>query len=118
MKELSRQVTNANREFMNTKLLDRAAIFNVFTQATNKIDKNAVGAVAPRLSGKDGDNLAAVPVTPFSPDAHLLGHLFERAGMFPQTDVDHAALIRGGAWVESLSSCFNSMGFRKSQCAA
>ncbi len=117
MKELSRQVTKANRYFLDTKLLDRAAIFNVFTltHPTHKIGENDLGAVAPRPSDKDDENGAAAPVTPFPPDAHRLWNLFERPGSSLQIDLDHLAFIRGGAWVSGLSSCFNSTGFRKSQ---
>jgi hypothetical protein len=125
VKELARQVTKTNQRFLATKLPDRAAIINLFTQVVCKNQKQSpvaedgAGPAAPNPNDNDqGDNLAD-PVTPFPQYAHYIGHSFEAAGKIPIEDVDHLALVNGGLsgeWLSSLSRSVFSLrdGFRKS----
>ena len=122
--ELARQVTRINQRFLATKILDRAAIFNMFIQnkldgkKENRIDGNNMGAAAPDVDGTDEDDDAADTVTPFRRYTHHLGHSFETVGRFRIDDVDHVALVRGepnGVWFPWLSDVFNVPGFGKSR---
>lgn len=121
--ELARQVTRINQRFLATKILDRAAIFNLFVQnkldskKENSIDDNNIGVAAPDVDATDEDDDAADAVTPFRRYTHHLGHSFEAVGRSRLDDVDHVALVRGepsGAWFPWLSDIFNVPGFGKS----
>lgn len=126
VRELARQVTRANERFLATKILDRAAIFNVYTQnlrksrKQNPADENIAEGTVPGPDGSSKKEEAADPVTPFPQYAHHYGHSFEAVGKFRLPDVDHAALIHGkesgvsGDWFPWLSNLFNVVGFRKS----
>jgi hypothetical protein len=123
VRELARQVTWINERFLATKILDRAVMFNVFTQnerASQKqspLGENTVDATATGPDVRDGEDVAAGPVTPFPRYSHHLGHSFEAAGRFRVSDVDHLALIRGESggenWIARLSALFNRESLRK-----
>lgn len=125
-RELARQVTRVNQRFLATKILDRAAIFNVFTHPEredmkqNPVDEGTVKAKGPGPDDMGQDDDMADPVTPFSRYVHHYGHSFEGAGRARLLDVDHLALVRGepsrklGSWFSWLSTHFNAKAFRKS----
>jgi hypothetical protein len=116
-----------NQRFLSTKILDRAAIFNMFAQNSPEsqnqniqdlVAENSVGAAAPNLLGRDEDDEAVDSVTPFPRYAHHVGHSFEAAGRYRYDGARHTGLVRGepsGTWVSWLSELFNVAGFRKSR---
>jgi hypothetical protein len=130
VRELARQVTRVNQRFLATKILDRAAIFNVIAhpetqpereyRKRNLADESTVKTTASSLDDMDEDDDIAAAVTPFSRYAHHHGHSFEGPGWFRLRDVDHLALVRGapsgkfGEWFSWLSGFFNMKGLRKS----
>lgn len=120
-RELARQVTRTNEQFLSTKILDRSAVFNVFSQnlrhsrKQNPIDENTAGETGLVPDGSAEDDNAAGPVTPFTRYSHHDGHSFEAAGRIRVFHADHAALVRGeGGWFLMLSGYFNVIGYRKS----
>ncbi|RYP78211.1 hypothetical protein DL771_000688 [Monosporascus sp. 5C6A] len=114
VKNLARQVNKVNQYFLATKLLDRAAIFNIFTQNVrdsprqNHVDENA----ADSTDSRDEDDLPN-PVTPFPRYAHFTGQSFEATGRFRLEGTDHVDLVRGEAsydWLSRVSNMFNVNG--------
>jgi hypothetical protein len=123
VRELARQVTRVNKRFLATKILDRAAIFNVFTHRSgrsskqNPIDEATTEGAAPGLNGGGEDDDAANLITPFPRYTHHQGHSFEAAGRFLEGIVQHADLTRGQESTDSfsvMSGLFNVPGFCKS----
>ncbi|RYP51143.1 hypothetical protein DL768_003490 [Monosporascus sp. mg162] len=116
VKNLARQVNKVNQYFLATKLLDRAAIFNIFTHNVrdslrqNHVDENA----ADSTDFRDKDDLPN-PVTPFPGYAHFTGQSFEATGRFRLGDIDHVDLVRCETdddydWLSSVSDMFNVSG--------
>ncbi|TAQ90941.1 hypothetical protein B7494_g700 [Chlorociboria aeruginascens] len=112
VQQLARQVDKVNQRFLATKLLDRAAIFNVFSQSTRaSLRQNPVDKNTPEGTDPNGDDDLPDPVTPFPPYGHHSGQSFE-AGLRIQLDnTDHLDLIRGelsfDSWFSAVSSIFN-----------
>jgi hypothetical protein len=122
VKELARQVNLVNHRFLTTKLPDRAAIFNLFTdivpkqQKSELVDEKTAETAALNPDSSDQDGRAPDPVTPFTRIVHHIGHSFDAAGRFARDDVDHNSLIRGepsGKWLSLLSDLFNVDGSRE-----
>jgi hypothetical protein len=122
-KELARQVTMINERFFGTKVLDRAGIFNLFTQNSSqsrekcRIDGKDAGGLIPTLLHTNEEEDTPGPVTPFPRYAHHIGHVFEAAGRSRLNGLDHSAFTRGGApgamWLPWISDLFNVDGFRE-----
>jgi hypothetical protein len=122
-RELARQVTKINQRFLGTKILDRAGVFNLFTQNESqsrkrcRIDGKDVGGLIPTLLDSNKEDDTSGPVTPFPRYSHHVGHAFEAPGRSRLNELDHSALIRGGAlddmWLPWVSSLFNLDGFRE-----
>ncbi|KAI2472567.1 putative ankyrin repeat protein [Annulohypoxylon bovei var. microspora] len=96
VKNLARQVNKINHNFLATKILDRAAIFNVYSD------------VFPRTPEDPPD-----PVTPFQPCAHFIGQAFEAVGRLRCRYIDHVDLIRGDPkreWIPTVFKIFSSSG--------
>jgi hypothetical protein len=117
VRNLAFHVNRSNEEFLATKLLDRAAIFNVFAQNWRDSLRQR------RAEGDDNipedyerDNMPD-PVTPFTRYTHFIGHSFEASGRIRKDWINHADLIRGGngqePWVNPLSKMFNTDGCSK-----
>jgi hypothetical protein len=122
-KTLARQVTKINHRFLETKMLDRAAVFNLFTQNMRQSREKCrfygeiPGGLAPIILGYDEQDQISGPVTPFPRYAHHIGHAFEAAGRSRINRLDHSTLARGepdGTRFPWVSSLFNVDGFRKS----
>lgn len=108
-----------NERFLGTKILDRAASFNIFTQSVGDIlaqrptGDGTIGAVATNPTKQD--NLQD-PVNSFPRYAHSIGHSFEAIGRFPCADIDHVKLVQGDAdsgWNLAVSGMFNVPGCSK-----
>ncbi|KAH6999463.1 ankyrin repeat protein [Ilyonectria destructans] len=107
-KNLAAQVHRINQEFLHTKLLDRAVIFNVFTKCYRDY------MTQPTKDDKDDDNASddsittdseaeLDPVTPFPRFAHSYCQSFETFGRF-RTVYDHMDLVKGDpndAWIST-----------------
>ncbi|KAH6603971.1 hypothetical protein Trco_007417 [Trichoderma cornu-damae] len=114
VRNLAYHINRINGDFLATKLLDRAAVFNIFVQ--NRRDslrqRRADGDESvPKIASK-GD--VPDPVTPFSRYTHFIGHSFEAAGRFRIDKMNHADLIRGDPddhWTTAVSNVFNTDGF-------
>ncbi|KAL6411623.1 ankyrin repeat protein [Ilyonectria robusta] len=125
-KNLAAQVHRINQEFLHTKLLDRAVIFNVFT----KCYRDYMGQ--PSKDGKDDkdddnasddsfttDSEAELdPVTPFPRFSHSYCQSFETMGRF-RTVYDHMDLVKGDpnhAWISTdlnnTSGCLFKVEYR------
>jgi hypothetical protein len=122
-KTLARQVTKINQQFLETKMLDRAGVFNLFTQNIRqsrekcRIHGEIPGGLAPILLEYDEQDQISGPVTPFPRYAHHIGYAFEAAGRSRINKLDHSMLARGepgGTRFPWVSSLFNVDGFRKS----
>lgn len=102
-KNLAAQVHRINQEFLHTKMLDRAVIFNVFTKCSldymgqpSKDDDNVSDDSFTTDSEADLD-----PVTPFPRFSHSYCQSFETMGRF-RTVYDHMDLVKGdpnNAWI-------------------
>ena len=123
VRELARQVTGVNERFLATKLLDRASIFNIYTQVErssqkpNPVDETIVEATALSSDARDEEDMVD-PVTPFLRHTHTLGQSFEAFGAGRVTDADHVTLVRGevnGGWFAYLTERFHVNGRRESQ---
>lgn len=120
VRNLASQVNMINQRFLGTKILDRAATFNIFTQSVR--DSLAQKPIGDDTIGADGTDLTKEenlqnPVTPFPRYAHLIGHSFEAVGRFPCTDIDHVKHVQGDAdndWNLAVSEIFNVPGCSKS----
>jgi hypothetical protein len=122
IKGLARQVDKANKDFLATKILNRAVIFNIFTQ-----DTRASTMAVPfndNASSKDEapplDDDQSGPVTPFPRFAHTTEIPFEASGRIRCPDVDHLDLVKGPrdtderiSWISRIQYVFNSTGCRK-----
>lgn len=120
VRNLASQVNMINQRFLGTKILDRAATFNIFTEsvrdvlAQKPIGDDTIGAVGTDRTKEE--NLQD-PVTPFPRYAHLIGHSFEAIGRFPCADIDHMKHVQGDAddgWNLAVSGMFNVPGCSKS----
>ncbi|KAI1766589.1 hypothetical protein GGR53DRAFT_528443 [Hypoxylon sp. FL1150] len=93
-KNLAIQVQSINEAFIKTKLLDRAAIFNVF------------GRNSPSINIKEGHRI------------YLEGEPLESSGITLCVDVDHLDLVRGcqsqhDKWVSGMANTFSRSGCGK-----
>lgn len=119
VRNLARQVDWINQAFLATKLLDRAVVFNIFTQNIQDSlrQQSANENIADSIDISDKDDIHS-PVTPFTRYAHFTGQSFEAAGRI-QCDndgLDHVDLIQGDeedCWCSTVSSMFNAWGFSK-----
>jgi hypothetical protein len=119
VQHLARQVDKVTQRFLATKLLDRAAIFNVFSQSTrDSLRQNPVDKNTPEGTDPNGDDDLPGPVTPFPRYGHYSGQSFEAGLRIRLDNTDHLDLIRGGLsfdyWFSDVSSIFNVSGCRKS----
>lgn len=117
VRSLAFHVNRSNENFLATKLLDRAAIFNVFAQ-------NWRGSLRQRRAegddsipeGYEHDDVPD-PITPFSRYTHCIGQSFEASGRHRNDWIDHADLIHGDnwedPWIKSVSDRFNEHGYSK-----
>lgn len=116
VRNLASQVNRSNEDFLATKLLDRAAIFNVFVQ-------NWRDSLRQRRAGGD-ESIPEIevhgdvpdPITPFSRYTHLIGHSFEAAGRIRINQMNHSDLVRGDPddlWITDVSGLFNTEGCSK-----
>jgi hypothetical protein len=122
-KALAREVTKINQRFLETKMLDRAGVFNFFTQNIRqsrekcRIDGEYPGGLVPIILEHDEEDEIPGPVTPFPRYAHHIGHAFEAAGRLRSNTLDHSMLARGepdGTSFPWMSSLLNGDGFRES----
>ena len=97
VKTLARQVHRANRQFSATKILDRAAIFNIFSRSMREsfnccpFDKTSVYFWDVEMYKDDPPDV----LTPFTPYVHSSGQSFESAARFSEVGLDHLDLVRG-----------------------
>ncbi|KAI8966064.1 putative ankyrin repeat protein [Daldinia sp. FL1419] len=95
VKELAHQVDRINQNFLETKILDRAVVFNVLSYDTRSLRQGDVDDTATNdISLKVYDDLLH-PVTPFIRYAHFVGQSFEAAGRISYVDIDHKDFIHG-----------------------
>ncbi|KAL6887054.1 putative ankyrin repeat protein [Trichoderma evansii] len=112
VRNLASHVNRINQDFLATKLLDRAAIFNIFVQnwRDSLRKRRAEGDESiPEVEEYDIPD----PVTPFSRYTHFIGQSFEAAGRIRINRIDHADLIRGDwddRWMLEVSDLFNAAG--------
>ncbi|KAI1091612.1 putative ankyrin repeat protein [Rostrohypoxylon terebratum] len=98
VKGLATQVKEINQYFLDSKLLDRVTIFNVYS-----------GARANRTPEDPPD-----PVTPFEPYTLFLGNSFGASGRIMCKTQDLVDLVRGErdpTWVFTITEILNSNGF-------
>ncbi|XDG08410.1 hypothetical protein ABKA04_008025 [Annulohypoxylon sp. FPYF3050] len=98
VKGLATQVKRINQHFLDTKLLDRVTIFNVYSDAR-----------ANRTPEDPPD-----PVTPFAPYTLFLGNPFGSSGRIKCENQDLVDLVRGerdSNWVFTIIDILNSSGF-------
>ncbi|KAF5011778.1 hypothetical protein FDECE_2145 [Fusarium decemcellulare] len=109
VKRLATQVTETNQRFLATKLLDRAMVFNIFSQNVRDslrekpIDHNSMAADGIDYSKDDFFNV----VTPFPRYAHFIGHSFEAFGRIRWDNKNHLDLVNGPG-----SICFSAASRR------
>lgn len=119
VRNIARQISRINQDFVATKLLDRAFIFNVFTQnkqeslkqisAKNDENDDDESQSSDQSSVEDAPNC----VTPFSRYSLSVGQSFEAAGRRRTKPVDHLELIRAGSdevWLTDISEILNTNG--------
>ncbi|KAI5924974.1 putative ankyrin repeat protein [Camillea tinctor] len=114
VKNLTHQVDNINQSFVTTKILDHAAIFNIFSQNSydSQIQKPISNDIANATEPGSTDDLAN-PVTPFPQYAHHIGQSFEAAGRISLNTTAHTDLVRGdprNKWLSRVSNMFNLRG--------
>ncbi|KAI1654117.1 putative ankyrin repeat protein [Daldinia decipiens] len=113
VKNLARQVSMINQGFLATKVLDRAVIFNLFTQNIHdSLKQGNADKTANDIHDID-ENDTNHPVTPFSRYTHFIGQSFEAAGRSRCEYISHEDLARGDPrkpWVPFLSDMFNTSG--------
>lgn len=100
VKGLATQVKRINQHFLDTKLLDRVTIFNVYSDAR-----------ANRTPEDPPD-----PVTPFALYTLFLGNPFGASGRVKCENQDLVDLVRGerdSNWVFTITDILNSSGFSK-----
>ncbi|RYP16723.1 hypothetical protein DL765_004959 [Monosporascus sp. GIB2] len=116
VKNLARQVNKVNQYFLATKLLDRAAIFNIFTHnLRDSLKQNHVNENAADSTDVRGEGDLSNPVTPFPRYAHFTGQSFEATGRIRMDDTDHVDLVRCETdghynWLAKVSDMFNVSG--------
>jgi hypothetical protein len=119
VEHLTEQISLTNKQFVTTKLLDRACIFNIISQSI--VDTMKDIADANKLEGADGRNYGKdrtwsnATVTPFHRYSHFIGHSFESSGRVRQHDINHLDLTRdeGCSALETFSERFEMAGFSK-----
>ncbi|KAI1416701.1 putative ankyrin repeat protein [Hypoxylon sp. FL1857] len=116
VKHLATQVQVANENFLDSKLLDRAVIVNVFSQ-------NIRTSIGHRDIDQDAEYISKVtgpydelpdPSTPFPRYAHFIGQSFESCTRFSARSTDHVDLIKGDShhsWISTVSKLFNTTAF-------
>ncbi|KAK1244948.1 hypothetical protein MKX08_004577 [Trichoderma sp. CBMAI-0020] len=118
VKRLADQVERANQEFLSTKLFDRAAIFNVFSENTHEarnqrpIDGEATHDTTTEI---DHDALGAPAAdTPFPTSTYAVGHSFESVGRYGLKKLNHLHMVSGDgpdeSWVRRIFKMFNMDG--------
>lgn len=120
VKNLASQVNKANQDFLATKILDRAAIFNIITENIREsleqkpIDNSASYTYGPGVYKANPPNRVA----PFPRYAHSIGHSFEAAGRINCDNLGHLDLVRGRSdyeddwWTTMVSNVLNTNGYR------
>ncbi|KAG8674131.1 hypothetical protein FPOAC1_000094 [Fusarium poae] len=111
VEHLTEQISLTNKQFVTTKLLDRACIFNI-------ISRSITDSLTEIADGRNYDKVRAwskATVTPFHRYSHFIGHSFESSGRVHQRTVNHLDLIRdeGCSALESFSKRFEMTGFSK-----
>ncbi|KAI0099851.1 putative ankyrin repeat protein [Nemania sp. FL0031] len=112
---LADQVDIVNLRFLETKILDRSTIFNIFTQKRRSgLKKRAIGDDIGTMIELGIADSQANSITPFPRYAHAIGHAFEAAGKYQLDIQDHIDIVRGqlpdDRWFDSVSSGFNASG--------
>ncbi|KAH8659968.1 putative ankyrin repeat protein [Xylariales sp. PMI_506] len=120
VKNLARQVMRINQSFPQTKLLDRAVIYNVFSQDVREArQQRPIDTTASEYDetpmNMDEAGAAGEVVTPFTRYVHGIGNSFESSGRI-RCDLageDHLRLVRGDkadSWSRDISETFNTTG--------
>lgn len=116
VQHLAKQITNINDNFLATKLFDRAAIFNIFSQ---NIRDSLKGTASDKVTDIDSDKQNDIDefntVTPFPRYVHFAGQSFESAGRIRVQPIDHIDLVRGDPddeWITGVSDILNIDGCR------
>ncbi|EHK17447.1 uncharacterized protein TRIVIDRAFT_66366 [Trichoderma virens Gv29-8] len=99
---LASQVNRINQTFSSTKLIDRAVIFNIFTQTSDETSDHDCSLANDR--GNHGTPNALEVVTPFRGSAHSIGLPYAAAGVFALRTIGHLDLIKGGTQDEDWPS--------------
>jgi hypothetical protein len=117
---LARQVDMANKRFLATKLLDRAAIFHIFTaNARHSLEHGNLTDLDPislwRSTGFESLEAVPNPVTPFPRYTHSIGHSLEYAGRYRMGRTDHSGVMRAevlnDVWFQWASKLMTTAGF-------
>lgn len=122
VKRLAYQVERVNREFLSTKLFDRAAIFNIFCQNVldNRNQRPFDGKATHTTANQNNHGVlgASTAATPFSNYTYTVGHSFESVGRFGLEQLGHMHMISGDGsekgWVGRICKMFNKYGYRES----
>ncbi|KAL7919235.1 putative ankyrin repeat protein [Trichoderma austrokoningii] len=112
VRNMACSIQKINDNFLATKLLDRALIFNVFVQNWDDSlrQRRALGYDS-IPEGYEYDDVPH-PITSFPRYTHHIGHSFEAFGRVRLNVADHANLIRGDywneLWIEQISDILNA----------
>lgn len=106
-----------NRQFLATKLLDRATILNILVQKKLESPKEGqIGGCASHDGKNESNSDHCETETPFTTFAQSLSQSFEAAGRIHLNQMDHSKLVRGDEqdpWPTCASTLFNANGSRQ-----
>ncbi|UKZ79628.1 hypothetical protein TrVFT333_007388 [Trichoderma virens FT-333] len=99
---LASQVNRINQTFSSTKLIDRAVIFNIFTQTSDETSDHDCSLA--NDWGNHGTPNALKVVTPFRGSAHSIGLPYAAVGVFALRTIGRLDLVKGGTQDEDWPS--------------
>lgn len=113
VKHLAKQVNRINHNFLETKLLERASVFNFLIQSVERSLEEMPAGVKPKEDYSD--DAIEKAVTPFKRYAHFIGHSFEGAGRWRWNDFSHLDFVReeGKSKLSGKLWLFNDPGYCK-----